>query len=123
MAIVTKFFTDIDAPSSGAIITNIIDQGHAGFIDQIIIRDASGISSAINIEIRYQEDNNPKETLVYLYEVGPMPFFIDSDIHAPFSLRDPDLEGKLSLFLEPDADAVLEIRIDFQVDRVPGAAS
>jgi hypothetical protein len=123
MAVITRFFNDIEVPSSGALITNIIEQQHSGFIDQIIIRDSSGLASTINVEIRYSEDQSTRESLVYLYEAGTMPLFVDSDIHGPFSLRDPDLEGKLSLFLEPNVDAILEIRIDFKLDRVPGAAS
>lgn len=124
MAVITKFFHEIEVPSSGAVITNIIEQQHSGFIDQIIIRDISGGgATSINVEVRYNEDQSTEETLVYLFDGGNLPVFTDSTIHANFSLRDPDLEGKLSLFLEPDSDAVLEIRIDFEIDRVPGAAS
>jgi hypothetical protein len=123
MSTVTKFFENIVATSSGVLIDNIIDQKHSGEIDQIVIRDITSNATLINVEVRYTTTLSTDETLVYLYEDGAMPSFIDADISAPFSLRSPSLEGKLSLFLQPDANATLNVRIDFHVDRVPGSAS
>jgi hypothetical protein len=123
MSTVTKFFDNIPSTAAGVLIDNIIDQKHSGSIDQIVIRDTTSNATLINVEVRYTTVLSTTETLVYLYEDGAMPSFVDADISAPFSLRSPNLEGKLSLFIQPDADAIFNVRIDFHVDRVPGSAS
>jgi len=126
MAIATRFFS-VTATSAGLEIPDIIEgipDLSSGYVDQIIIRASSGGGSSIDVEIRYTPGDSSRENLVYLYESGTLPSFIDSSIKAPFDLKNKtDTPEDLTLYIEPESSGDFEIRIDFDLDRVPGAAS
>ncbi len=122
-AIISRFF-HIDAPASGIEIPNVLRRIHGpkintGYIEQVIIRAASGGGSKIDVfEIRYQSGVSEEENLVYQLINEPYPV-VDSRVRGPFSMvpgneRNID-EQDLFLYVEPEADGVLDIRIDFEM--------
>lgn len=124
MAKISRFFEDVVVPITGVEITDIIGGIkwlHSGSIDQIVIEATSGSPTAIEVQIRYLQGNSSRHNLAYLYEGGDMPLFVDSDIRGTFSLYDIlDLDGDLHLYLETDSAAIVNIRIDMDINNLTG---
>jgi hypothetical protein len=120
MAVITRFFSDVTAPASGLEIPDIlggVPNVDSGYVQQIIISATSGGGSTIRVEVRYEKGDSSRENLIYLYEDGPMPEFVDSCINGPFSLNSPNPVEDLSLYIEPEVSGTFEIRIDIDLDR------
>jgi hypothetical protein len=124
MAKITRFFEDVDITAAGLEIQNIIGGIkflHTGTIEQIIIEDATASATEVDVEVRYISDNSERHNLVYLFEAGDMPLFVDSEIAACFSLKNSkEVDGDLHLFIEPDIAGTFNIRVDFNINNLSG---
>ena len=129
MAKITRFYENVQLTTSGLEIPNVINKRqsgvdntniHMGTIDQIIVSMDSGSATAVDIELRYIQGNSSRTKLAYLYSEGALPLFVDSSIDGPFSLVNPDVDGDLHLYLEPDADCIVDVRIDLNIDNRSG---
>lgn len=117
MAIIKRTFTEVDIDNLGTEINHVVGNysGVSGTIEQVVIYKISGSATTINVQIRYESDDSTLTNLVYKYDDGELDF-IDSSIDAPFSLRSPNRQTDLYLYLEPDADCQVNIRIDIRLD-------
>lgn len=119
MAILTIFIDDVAISAAGTEITNIIPGARyvqMGKVDQVVITRTSGAATTVDVSIRYLEGVATRDKLVYLFEAGDLPNFVDSEIGGSFSVKNPmTTEGNLHLFLEPDANCTVSIRIDLDV--------
>jgi hypothetical protein len=123
MAKITRFFEDVVVTTSGLEITNVINgikNIHTGTIDQIVIEATSGSPTSAEIQLRYEEGVGDRTKLAYLFLGGALPLFVDSHIDGPFALKDPDLHGDLHFYMIPDADCVVDIRIDMNIQNLSG---
>ncbi len=117
----TIFFTSQVVTTAGLEISNFLGSAGnlvSGYIKQIIIRKSAGAATTVNLQIRYLTGNSNREYLIYSDASAALPF-VDSDINAPFSLIDNttslNMAKDLYLFIDPDADCTLEIRIDVEM--------
>ena len=119
MSNITRFFNDISVTTAGLEIQDII-KGSAriynGSLEQIIIEMTSGSATTLEVQLRYEEGNDDRVKLIYLYEDGTLPTFVDSQIGAPFSFIRQSSGKDLYLYLLPDANCVVNIRIDLSLD-------
>jgi hypothetical protein len=117
---ITRFFNDISITTSGIEILDIlsgIKNIHNGIIEQIIIQRKSGSATLMNVEIRYEAGYSGREKLIYLFEDAELPTFVDSDIHAPFSLSSrKENDGDIHLYILPDANCTVSIRLDINLE-------
>lgn len=127
MAKISRFFEDIAlTAASGLEIQNIINgikNLHTGEVDQIVIAVTAGSPTAIDVEIRYEIGVSDRAKLVYLNSAGTITgnLFVDAGINAVFSLKDKDnTDGDLHLFMQPDADCTVDIRVDMNIDNRSG---
>jgi hypothetical protein len=120
MAVTSRFFSEVTVGTEGIEIPNLlggVPDVDSGYLEQVIIRASAGGGSSIRVEIRYDLGDSSRENLVYLFEDGALPFFIDSCIKAPFDLKGPNTATDMHLFFQPEAAGVFEIRLDFDIDR------
>jgi hypothetical protein len=134
MAKITRFYDEVFVPSTGrefkniinsyGISANIINQNrwiYNGTIDQIIISMSSGGATVMDIQIRYQTAVGDRHKLIYLFVDAPLPLHVDSNMDAPFDLTSyRNKEGDIHLYIEPDVDCTLNIRLDIDIDTVSG---
>lgn len=123
MAKITRFYDNLILTTAGLEVPNIIGaikNIHTGIIDQIIISESSGSATEVEVQIRYEIGNDARERLAYLYEDGTLPLFVDSHIDGPFSLFNRDLQGDIHLFLRPNADCTVNLRIDIEINNISG---
>lgn len=119
MAKIARFFNNVSVTTSGYEITNIlgaIKNIDSGTIDQIVISEIAGSATELEIQIRYESGYSGREKLVYLYTDAALPLFVDSHIDGQFSLYNVNLEGDIHLYLVPDSNCVLNIRIDIDIN-------
>lgn len=123
MAKITRFFEECPITTEGLEIRDIINSKkfiHTGEIDQVILEVVSGAATSAEIQIRYESQNQSRIKLVYLFTNAPLPLHVDSCIGATFGLTNPRTQGDLHLFIQPDADCVLNIRVDMDINRLSG---
>lgn len=129
MAKITRFYDQVSVPATGREFKNIInsyggsqDQNrwiYSGTIEQIIISMTSGSATDMDIQIRYESQVSSRHKLIYLYLDALLPEHIDSDIKSPFELTSyRNKDGDIHLYIEPNAECVLDIRIDIDINRI-----
>lgn len=124
--IVSRFFT-IPAKASGTEVPNMLGRGgppdiNTGFINQVIVKAVSGGGSKIErVEIRYDRGNPDEHRLVYLLLDEEYPV-VDSHVEGPFSLLSTEETGSdMHLYVQPEADGVLQVRVDIEMLGVRGS--
>ncbi len=120
MAVTSRFFSEVVIPPTGLEIPNLlggVPDVDSGYLQQVIIRATSGGGATVKVELRYEQGDSSRENLVYLFEDGALPFFIDSCIMAPFDLKGPNTATDMHLYIEPEFAGTFEVRLDFDIDR------
>ena len=119
--LVKKFFNDTYVLSSGSEVGYILTRDYNkinGYIKQISFSMNSGVATQLsNIEIRYFSGDSNFTNLVYKYTNGTISSsrFVDSNINAPFNLNSVDSEDGLILYVQSDANATFDIRVDLEI--------
>ena len=109
---VSKHF-DIAATTAGTEVTGILGNiPQRGSVDQVIIRATSGGGTHCDVQLRYVSGSSNREDLVYDYTTAPYPL-VDSSVNAP--LDTAHVDGELILFLQPQVDGQIKVRIDFLI--------
>jgi hypothetical protein len=122
MATITRFYENVSLDAGGDEINNVLGGNKytlSGAIQQVVITRVSGAATQATVEIRYLSGESSRHKLVYQFTAAGLPNFVDSNIGGQFSLKehaDPVVtDGDLTLFVQPDAACVLDIRLDFDV--------
>ena len=125
MAIITRFFENVSLAPGGDEINNLlggVKYTLSGTLEQVVITRVSGAATAADVQVRYLSGESSRHKLVYQDDTAGLPDFVDSAIAGPFSLKDHKdpivTDGDLTLFIDPDAACVLDIRLDFDVHLV-----
>jgi hypothetical protein len=84
-----------------------------GYIEQINVRASSGGGGSADVQIRGDQTSSDIENLFYSNSSAALPL-TDSAINAPFDTRGTE-DGAISLYINPAASGVFEIRIDFRI--------
>ena len=109
--VISREFT-VTAVTAGTLVTNILGgESHRGYIRQIIARADSGGGTDIDLEVRLIAGSNLSEDLIYKNTTASYPL-IDL-VNAPFDSYLGD--GDMTLYVEPQANGVIVIRIDFEI--------
>ncbi len=109
--VISREFT-VTAVTAGTTVTDIFGgNSKRGYIRQIIARASSGGGTDIDLELRLVAASDLAENLIYQNNGASYPL-IDL-VNAPFDSYIGD--GDLALYVEPQADGVIEIRIDFEI--------
>jgi hypothetical protein len=138
MAKITRFYDEVFVPSTGREFKDIMNSYsrpitssgnpplqnrwiYNGTIDQVVISMTSGGATVMEVQVRYQSQVTDRYKLVYLFVDAPLPLHVDSNVDAPFGLTSTkNKEGDIHLYIEPDADCTLNIRLDIDIDTVSG---
>jgi hypothetical protein len=109
--VISREFT-VTAVAAGTSVTNILGgKSHRGYIRQVIARASTAGGTDVDIELRLVAASDLAENLIYQNNAASYPL-IDL-VNAPFDSYIGD--GDLTLYVEPQADGVIEIRIDFEI--------
>ena len=112
--IISKHFTVAGAAIGGTEVAGLLGGQHRGVVDQVIARASAGGGTDIDIQIRLISGDSDVENLVYSTATAAYPL-IDSSLNAPFDTFEPTSDDDLILYVEPQADGTIQVRIDFRI--------
>ncbi len=84
-----------------------------GYIEQVVVRATSGGGTDVEVQVRYVSGVANEEDLAYKFTGGVYPL-IDSAVNGPFD-SSPYASNDIILFVKPQADGDLEVRVDFRI--------
>tara|TARA_R110001606_G_scaffold230408_1_gene378266 strand:- start:570 stop:926 length:357 start_codon:yes stop_codon:yes gene_type:complete len=109
--VISREFT-VTAVAAGTQVGGILGgKSHRGYIRQVIARASTAGGTSVDLELRLVAASDLAENLIYQNNTASYPL-IDL-VNAPFDTYIGD--GDLTLYVEPQADGVIEIRIDFEI--------
>ena len=115
---IRSIYRTVAATTAGTEVTDLlggVPESKKGIIEQVVVRASAGGGTDCDIQIRYIAGDSNKENLVYDFTAATYTH-IDSNINAPFDTgASTTFDGDLILFLDPQANGTLEVRIDMRI--------
>lgn len=98
----------------GTEVTGLLGGVHTGYIRQVVARASTDGGTDVDVAIRLKSGETDTEYLVYSTATIAYPL-IDSAVDAPFDTGCLLSDGDLSLYVEPQANGVIEVRVDIEI--------
>lgn len=117
---ISRFFEEVEVTTAGLELNNIINTSRgllSGSLKQVVVSLFAGAATEVDIRLRYESGVDDNDKLIYSFTAASLPEFVDSGISGCFDVTRPQVDGDIFLYLEPDADCTLNIRLDFELDR------
>jgi len=112
---IVSVYKSVAATTAGTEVGDLLGGVQEGYIRQVIARADSGGGTDISVQLRLKAGEDDEEYLVYDNPNAAYPV-IDSNVDGPFDTSLAISDGDLTLYLDPQANGTIVVRIDFEIN-------